>query len=110
MFRSLAGIWPYWKGRLRLPKGARLLFLPQKPYLPIGTLKHAVAYPDDPAKYSDPDVGEALAAVGLANLGSDLERNENWAWPRLVRTVADAGSSAPVPPAVNVTGVPSSTG
>src|SRR5581483_1030454 len=43
LFRALAGIWPYWKGRIRLPKGARLLFLPQKPYLPIGTLKHAVA-------------------------------------------------------------------
>ena len=40
---ALAGIWPYWKGRITLPKGARLLFLPQKPYLPIGTLKHAVA-------------------------------------------------------------------
>ena len=42
LFRVLAGIWPYWKGRIALPKGARLLFLPQKPYLPIGTLKHAV--------------------------------------------------------------------
>ena len=45
LFRALAGIWPYWKGRIRLPKGARLLFLPQKPYLPIGSLKHAVSYP-----------------------------------------------------------------
>ncbi|HEY6821436.1 MAG TPA: ABC transporter ATP-binding protein/permease [Burkholderiales bacterium] len=79
LFRALAGIWPYWKGRIRLPRGARLLFLPQKPYLPIGTLKHAVAYPDDPAKYSDPEVAEALAGVGLANLGTDLERSENWA-------------------------------
>src|SRR5260221_4326733 len=35
LFRALAGIWPYWKGRGLLPKGARLLFLPQKPYLPI---------------------------------------------------------------------------
>ena len=79
LFRALAGIWPYWKGRIRLPQGARLLFLPQKPYLPIGTLKHAVAYPDDPAKYSDVDAGEALAGAGLAHLGKDLERSENWA-------------------------------
>jgi len=79
LFRALAGIWPYWKGRIRLPRGARLLFLPQKPYLPIGTLKHAVAYPDDPSKYSDLEVAEALAGVGLANLGKDLERSENWA-------------------------------
>ncbi|NBS59015.1 MAG: ABC transporter ATP-binding protein/permease, partial [Betaproteobacteria bacterium] len=38
LFRSIAGIWPYWQGRILLPKGARLLFLPQKAYLPIGTL------------------------------------------------------------------------
>ena len=78
-FRTLAGIWPYWQGRLRLPKGARLLFLPQKPYLPIGTLKKAVAYPADTAQYSDAAVGEALQTVGLSQLASDLERSENWA-------------------------------
>src|SRR5262249_40477755 len=78
-FRSLAGIWPYWKGRIRLPKGARLLFLPQKPYLPIGTLKHAVSYPDEVSRHSDDSVREALSAVGLAQLAENLERSENWA-------------------------------
>ena len=79
LFRALAGIWPYWKGRIRLPKGARLLFLPQKPYLPIGSLKHAVAYPGDPAKYSEMEVAEALGAVGLAQFAKELARSENWA-------------------------------
>ncbi len=79
LFRALAGIWPYWKGRIQLPKGARLLFLPQKPYLPIGALKHAVCYPDDAADHSDEQVRETLAAVGLAQLAPDLERSENWA-------------------------------
>jgi putative ATP-binding cassette transporter len=78
-FRALAGIWPYWKGRVRLPKGARLLFLPQKPYLPIGTLKRAVTYPADTAKFGDRQIAEALEAVGLAQLAGDLERSENWA-------------------------------
>jgi putative ATP-binding cassette transporter len=78
-FRSLAGIWPYWKGRIKLPKGARLLFLPQKPYLPLGSLRHAVSYPDEPAKHSDDEVRAALQAVGLGQLGTDLERSENWA-------------------------------
>jgi putative ATP-binding cassette transporter len=78
-FRSLAGIWPYWKGRIRLPRGARLLFLPQKPYLPLGSLKNAVAYPDDPAKHPDDEVRSALQGVGLGPLASDLERSENWA-------------------------------
>jgi putative ATP-binding cassette transporter len=78
-FRSLAGIWPYWKGRIRMPKGARLLFLPQKPYLPLGPLKHAVSYPDDASRHPDEEVREALGAVGLGHLAPDLERSENWA-------------------------------
>ena len=79
LFRALAGIWPYWKGRISLPKGARLLFLPQKPYLPIGSLKHAVSYPEESAKYSEQELQGALRAVGLPHLAGDLERSENWA-------------------------------
>jgi putative ATP-binding cassette transporter len=78
-FRALSGIWPYWKGRIRLPHGARLLFLPQKPYLPIGSLRRAVCYPDDPARHSDNEVRRALNQVGLEPLAADLERSENWA-------------------------------
>jgi putative ATP-binding cassette transporter len=78
-FRALAGIWPYWKGRIGLPRGARLLFLPQKPYLPIGALKHAVSYPEDAGRFPDEQVAEALKAVGLESLAADLARSENWA-------------------------------
>jgi putative ATP-binding cassette transporter len=78
LFRALAGIWPYWRGRIGLPKGARLLFLPQKPYLPIGSLKRAVAYPDDPARFPDDEVLAALDAVGLSHLKESLDRSENW--------------------------------
>jgi vitamin B12/bleomycin/antimicrobial peptide transport system ATP-binding/permease protein len=78
-FRALSGIWPYWSGRIRLPRGARLLFLPQKPYLPIGTLKRAVCYPDDAALHSDDSVRSTLAQVGLGHLSVNLERSENWA-------------------------------
>jgi putative ATP-binding cassette transporter len=79
LFRSLAGIWPYWKGRIRLPKGARLLFLPQKPYLPIGTLKHVATYPGEASRFSDEAAIESLKAVGLAQLSGELQRVENWA-------------------------------
>ena len=47
LFRALAGIWPFGKGQVRVPAGARVLFLPQKPYIPIGTLRDAVKYPDE---------------------------------------------------------------
>jgi len=79
LFRAIAGIWPYWKGRIALPKGARLLFLPQKPYLPIGSLKNAVCYPMDHAQVSDEAARDALSATGLAHLADTLEREENWA-------------------------------
>jgi putative ATP-binding cassette transporter len=78
-FRALAGIWPFWKGRIRLPRGARLLFLPQKPYLPLGSLKHVVAYPEDPARFPEEDVAAALESAGLKPLAGDLQRSENWA-------------------------------
>ena len=75
LFRVLAGIWPEWSGRLRLPRGT-LLFLPQKPYLPIGTLKHAATYPG--ADLPDEEVSRALGAVGLGHKAGDLHRTENW--------------------------------
>ena len=63
----------------RCPKGATLLFLPQRPYLPIGTLKYAACYPDDAARIADEPVREALRAVGLAHFAAELAREENWA-------------------------------
>ena len=79
LFRAIAGIWPYWKGRISLPKGATLMFLPQRPYLPIGALKHAVCYPGDPARFSEESIVASLHAVGLTNLSDELAREENWA-------------------------------
>ncbi|HUN68844.1 MAG TPA: ABC transporter ATP-binding protein/permease [Burkholderiales bacterium] len=79
LFRTLAGIWPYWKGRISLPRGSTLLFLPQKPYLPIGQLKHAACYPEDASRIPDDAVRDALRAVGLGHFAGDLARDENWA-------------------------------
>ena len=79
LFRSIAGIWPYWRGRIAVPKGARLLFLPQKPYLPIGSLKHALCYPALADDFDEETAREALQAVGLGQLAGDLAREENWA-------------------------------
>jgi putative ATP-binding cassette transporter len=79
LFRAIAGIWPYWKGKISLPGGATLLFLPQRPYLPIGSLRYAACYPAAATEILDDAVREALSAVGLAHLSGNLGREENWA-------------------------------
>ena len=78
LFRAIAGIWPYWKGRVVLPKGARFLFLPQKPYFPLGSLKDAVCYPAQAGYVDDQTICEALRVVGLVHLADDLARVQDW--------------------------------
>lgn len=78
LFRVLAGLWPFGKGTIRVPKGAKVLFLPQKPYIPIGTLKEALCYPDKPDAHSDAEVAEALAACRLEHLMDRLAESANW--------------------------------
>jgi putative ATP-binding cassette transporter len=78
LFRVLAGLWPFGRGRVQLPQEARVLFLPQKPYLPVGTLKDALCYPDSPAAHTDQDCLAALDACGLGALAPRLQENANW--------------------------------
>jgi vitamin B12/bleomycin/antimicrobial peptide transport system ATP-binding/permease protein len=79
LFRVLAGLWPFGRGRIATPsQDARLLFLPQKPYLPIGTLKDALCYPDPPDQVADRDCREALQACGLGHLAPRLNEATNW--------------------------------
>ena len=77
LFRTLAGIWPHASGALELPAGRRL-FLPQKPYLPEGSLRRAVVYPNDPALASTDALREALRAAGLDGLVSRLDEEAPW--------------------------------
>ena len=78
LFRALAGIWPFGAGRVHRPEGSSL-FLPQRPYIPLGTLRHAVTYPAVTDAYDDDAVRAALKAVGLEQLQSRLDEEENWA-------------------------------
>ncbi len=60
LFRAIAGIWPYGKGRIAIPRNAKILFLPQKPYIPIGTLRDAVSFPAANGKFPDQEIRAAL--------------------------------------------------
>jgi putative ATP-binding cassette transporter len=79
LFRALAGIWPFGSGRVELPRRGTALFLPQRPYLPLGTLREATCYPAAAGDFADAAVREALAAVGLAHLLPRLDDEEPWA-------------------------------
>ncbi|WP_372619705.1 ABC transporter ATP-binding protein/permease [Falsiroseomonas sp.] len=78
LFRALAGIWPFGRGTVGIPEGSRALFLPQRPYLPLGSLRRAVCYPLNAAEVPEPTIQEALDAVGLGRLGDRLDEEDAW--------------------------------
>ncbi|MDX6751280.1 ABC transporter ATP-binding protein/permease [Geminicoccaceae bacterium 1502E] len=78
LFRTLAGLWPFGHGRIGVPEGARVLFLPQKPYLPIGTLEEVLSYPEHPEAYDREAFRTALLACRLPGLVDRLEETANW--------------------------------
>ena len=77
LLRTLAGIWPYGKGNLSLQKNSRLLFLPQKPYLPLGSLRRALYYPGTAAG-SDAALQAVLVKVGLDKFVTRLDEVDDW--------------------------------
>ncbi len=75
--RAVSGLWPFGKGRIRLGSGTAL-FLPQKPYLPLGTLRNAILYPNAADTVADHELAEALDSVGMGAIGSELDTEDNW--------------------------------
>jgi putative ATP-binding cassette transporter len=78
LIRAIAGIWPFGRGEIRQPRDGRILFLPQKPYLPIGTLREAVSYPMPPGGVDDATLRETLDAVELPELTGRLDESGHW--------------------------------
>src|SRR5262249_18138870 len=78
LFRAIAGTWPFGTGRVLVPKGAKVMALPQRPYFPIGTLAAAVSYPAEPGTFSAEQVAEVIAAVGLPALAAGLDEDAHW--------------------------------
>jgi putative ATP-binding cassette transporter len=78
LFRVLAGIWPFAHGQIRMPENSRRLFLPQRPYMPIGTLRAALWFPEPPAFERDAEARAALAAVDLPAMAERLDEEAYW--------------------------------
>ena len=78
LFRAISGIWPFGSGRIFVPQGARVTILPQRPYLPVGSLLAAVSYPALPDRFGAAKVAAALTAVGLEKLAPRLDEEGHW--------------------------------
>ncbi len=79
LLRTLAGIWAYAEGKISVPQGSKIMFLPQKPYLPLGTLRRALVYPSaEKDAPSDEKLVEVLKAVDLPNLTDKLDVADDW--------------------------------
>ena len=73
MFRAIADIWPYGEGRIEAPREARVMLLPQRPYVPSGTLRTAVTYPGLIGAYDDAQIVHALKAARLGAFANQLD-------------------------------------
>ena len=78
LFRALAGIWPHARGRVVQPRGFEPLFLPQRPYFPLGSLRQALAYPAPAGRFSDEELRAVLDDTGLGHLGARLDETGQW--------------------------------
>jgi len=78
LFRALAGLWPWGSGRIGIPSGARIMFIPKLPFIPDGALLGALAYPESPESVSDERAVAALTRLGLGHLVPRLLRAARW--------------------------------
>jgi putative ATP-binding cassette transporter len=78
LFHTLAGLWTQGRGTLHRPPAEKVMFLPERPYFPPGSLAEAIAYPDQAERFRPEAVHHALEAVGLAGLAEDPTRVERW--------------------------------
>jgi putative ATP-binding cassette transporter len=79
LFRAISGIWPFGSGQIKVPEGQTMMLLPQRPYIPIGSLREAVTYPGTHGEYDDGQIAEALRAAKLPALADRLGEERAWA-------------------------------
>jgi vitamin B12/bleomycin/antimicrobial peptide transport system ATP-binding/permease protein len=78
LFRALGGVWPFGSGSIRVPKGASVLVLPQRPYLPLGSLRGALVYPGPQDAFTQDEIDDVLNAVGLEAFRGQLDETAYW--------------------------------
>ena len=78
LVRAIAGLWPWGKGQVETGRGQKILLMPQKAYIPVGTLRRAATYPEPPESASGEDIQRVLKMVGLGHLVDRLDDDSAW--------------------------------
>lgn len=79
LIRAMAGLWPWGSGRILRPRRSSVAFMPQRPYLPLGTLRHSLLYPaHDDREVTDEALRDALERTGLAHMTDRLDEEDHW--------------------------------
>ena len=78
LIRAIAGLWPWGEGKILLPGDAKVAFVPQRPYIPLGRLRDALSYPAPGDTLTDDRALEALKASGLGYLVERLDKEDRW--------------------------------
>lgn len=86
LFKAVAGLWPWGRGEIRLPEGSEMMFLPQHPFLPQGSLRAVLSYPHEERRYSEASLHRALECAGIAWLAPRLDESEDWSRAVPLRT------------------------
>lgn len=78
LIRALAGLWPWGSGEIRVPRDVEIAFVPQRPYIPLGTLRNALLYPDAATQITDELMAHTMRRCGLSYLVKRLDDEERW--------------------------------
>jgi len=78
LFKVIAGLWPWGRGEVLLPDEPGIMFMPQRPYLPVGTLRALLCYPHAADSFSDASIHYALECAGIAWLAPRIDASDNW--------------------------------
>ena len=78
LIRAMAGLWPWGSGQILRPRDARIAFMPQRPYIPLGTLRHALDYPHDATPIEAGRTEQMLRACGLDHFIARLDEEDHW--------------------------------
>jgi vitamin B12/bleomycin/antimicrobial peptide transport system ATP-binding/permease protein len=78
LVRAIAGLWPWGRGEISVRRGAKLFLMPQKPYIPLGTLRRAVTYPLPSIQADHKTISALMTNVGLEYLIKRLDVDAAW--------------------------------